>query len=321
MVHRDLDSLADELPAPAGRVVQAAPVAEEVVAHVGHRERADGEHQRCHHRDHRPAPPPGEDRGEHDPDHERREARLRVREEEPGPDRRDRDGAADQQPPVAPEEHGDEAGEDRHDEEAPVDRGVPEDGVDAVEGRVGVGDEQLRVPEDVTRLVLVDPDRREDERQRGHLDQQAERPEPPPLEPRERDGEQAEGEVEEEQVDRALAQVAGPEDREAGPGDERGERPGGDAQLLPARVAAPELPGQEERGGRDDAVERHEQVRLGRPDGDVDPRRDAGQRHEGQEPRPAPEEERASGRQRQAEDRGREQQRPVALRREVDREQ
>jgi len=170
MMHRDLDPVANQLPAAAGRGVEAATVAEELVAHVRHRQRSDGDRRRRHHRDHRPAPTPREDRGDHDPGGERREARLRVREEEPGPDRGNRCGGPDQQPPIAAEQDCDEAREDRDDQEAPVDRRVPEDRVDAVEGRVGVGHKQLRVPEDVARLILVDADRREDERQRRHLD-------------------------------------------------------------------------------------------------------------------------------------------------------
>ena len=54
-----------------------------------------------------------EDRGQHDPCDERREARLRVREEEPGPDRRNRGGSADQQAPIAREEHRDQANEEK----------------------------------------------------------------------------------------------------------------------------------------------------------------------------------------------------------------
>jgi len=317
----DLNPLAHEL-APASRgTVQAPPVAEDVVADVGDGESSDGDDHRGYGRDRDSAAPPGEDRGQHDSRDERREARLRVREQEPRPDRRNRRGPPDQQAPIAREEHRNQAREDRHDEEAPVDRRVPEHRVDAVERGVGVPDLDLGVPEDLAGLVLVDPDRREDEGQCGHLDEQAERPEPPPLEPRQCDREQAEREVEEEQVDRPLAQVAGPEDREAEPGDERRERPGDDAELLPPRVPAPELPGQQERGGRDDAVEGNEQVRFGRPDGDVDPRRNAGQRHERQQPRPAPEERRSARRERKAQNRGREQQRPVALGREVDRQQ
>jgi len=282
MVHGELGSLANQLPTAARGAVQPTAVAEDVVAHIGHGESSDRDDHRRYRRDRDPAPAPGEDRGEHDADDERREARLRVGEEESRPDRRDRDGAADQQAPVAAEEDGDEAGKDRDDEEAPVDRRIPKDGVDAVERRVGVADLDLRIPEDVPRLVLVDPDRREHERHRRHLGEQHERPEPVPFEPGERDGQQAEGKVEEEQVDRPLPQVAGPEDRETRPGSKGGERPGDHGELpRDCRTrSVPQVPGKQEGGRGDHPVERHEQVRLGRADSDVDPGGHAGERHE-----------------------------------------
>ena len=74
---------------------------------------------------------------------------------------------------AASEQHDDEARDDRDHEEAPVDRRVVEDRVDAVEPptrRVRVVDLHLRVPEDVARLVLDDPDHREHERHHCELD-------------------------------------------------------------------------------------------------------------------------------------------------------
>ena len=108
-------------------------------------------------REDQPAPAPREHGREHDPGDERGEARLRVREVEPGPDRGDR-GRRAEQPRAgrASKSTTTSSGEDRDDEEAPVDGRVPEDRVDPVERRVGVRDDQLRVPEDVARLVLVD---------------------------------------------------------------------------------------------------------------------------------------------------------------------
>jgi len=304
MVDRDPAPFANELAAASGGAVEAAAVTEDVVSDVRHGERSHGDHDRRHRGEHQPSPAPGEDHGQDHTGHERGEARLGVGEVEADPDRGDRHRGADQEPPVAFEEDDDQAGKDRDDQEAPVDRRVPEDRVDAVERRVGVADLDLRVPEDVVRLVLVEPDGSEHERQRGQLHEQGERPKPVPREPRQRDGKQAEREVEEEQVDGALAQVAGPENREPDPGGERGERPRGDAELPHARVTAPQLPGEQERGRGHDAVHRHEQVRLGRADGDVDPCGDARERHERQEPRPALEDGRACDGEHDAEHRG-----------------
>ena len=142
-----------------------------------------------------------------------------------------------------------------------------------------------------------------------------------PGEPRQHDGEQPEGQVEEEQVDGALTHVVRPEDREADPGGERRERPRDDRELSQARVSPPELPGQEERSRGDHAVERHEEVGLGRADRDVDARRDARERDQRQEPGPAAEHPRAPDRECDPEDGGTGQQRPVAVRREVRSEQ
>jgi len=321
MVHGEPDSLAHELAAAAGGAVQTTAVTEDVVADVGDGERSDGDDDCGHGDEGEPAPAPGEDRREEHPGHKGGEARLRVREVEPGPDRCDREGRADQHAPVAGEQDRHQQGEDRDYEEAAVDRRVPEDRVDAVERRVGVGDEELRVPEDISRLVLVDPDRREHERHRRHLDEQRERPEPLPGEPRQHDGEQPERQVEEEQVDRALANVVRPEDREADPGGEHRQGPRHDRELSRTRVSAPELPGQEEGGRGDDAVERDEQIRLGRADRDVDARGDAGEGHQRQEPGPAAEQPRAADRERDPEDGGSGQQRPVVVRCEVGRQQ
>ena len=321
MVDSDVDSGADELATPARRVVQAAAVAEDVVAHVRHRQRPRGRDEGDQHRERKPLAAPREDRGEDDSGDERREARLRVREQEAGPDDGDRGGAADEHAPVPAEEHRDEAGENRNDQEAAVDRGIPEDRVDAVEGRVGIADLDLRVPEDIARLVLVDPDRSEDERHRRDLDEQAKCPEPAPREPREHECQQPERQVEEEQVDRALPEVVRPEHRQAAPGDEEGERPGDRAELAGAGVTLEQLPGDQQRGRRDHRVERNEQVGLGRADGDVDPGGDAREHDERQHERPAPEPGGARGCEQHAHDRGPGEQGPVAVRREVDRQE
>jgi len=320
VVHRDAGSVPDQLPAPARRALAAA-VAEDVVPHARDRERAGADDYRRDGGECDAAPTPRERRRDHHADRERGEARLRVREEQSDPDRSDRRGRADQQPAVTAEEHGDEAGEDGDGEEASVDRRVPEDRVDAVERCVGVRDEQLRVPEDVARLVLVDPDSREDDRHRRHLDEQAERDQPAPPEAREHDREQAEWQVEEEQVDRALAHVARPEDREPGPRHESGERPGHRPKLAGAGITLDELPRKQQRGRRDDGVERHQQVRLGRADGYVDACRDTREHEEREHERPAAKRHGSGRRERDPDDRRRAEQRPVSRRGQVEREQ
>jgi len=316
VVHRDVESAPDERAAAARRALAGA-VAEDVVTDARDRQRGRTDHQRGSNRERDPAAAPGEDREEHDADRERGEARLRVREVEAGPDHCDRGGCAEQHAQLAHEQHDHQQREDRDDEEAAVDGRVPEDGVDAEERRVRVRDEQLRVPEHVARLVLVDPDRREDDGHRRQLDEQTERDQSRPHEPGEHDREQAERQVEEEELDRSLPHVLRPEHRDPAPADERRERPGDDSQLLHALVALPELPRKEERRGRDDEVHRHEQVGLGRADVDVDPGGDARERCERKQVRPASDQVGAGYRQQDAEDRGGSQQRPVPVRGEV----
>ena len=316
VVDGDVRAAADERAAAARRALRA--VAGEVVANARRGQGAGADDHGRDDREHDPASSPSEHRGEHDARGERGEARLRVREVEPGPDERDRSRGAEQPAPVAPEQHDDEQREDRDDQEAPVDGRVPEDRVDPVEGRVGVRDEQLLVPEQVARLVLVDPDRREEGGHRRHLDEQPERDQPAPPQASERDREEAEREVEEEQLDRALADVLRPDHREAAPADERRQRPRDRAELASARVALPELPGQQERRRRDDAVHRHEQVRLGRADVDVDARGHAGKHGERQHEGPAAEQEGAADHERDPDDGRAGEQRPVPVRRQVD---
>ena len=64
------------------------------------------------------------------------------------------------------------------------------------------------------------------------------------------------------------------------------------AATRPGRARAPAVapvqpPGQRERGRGDDEVQRHEQVRVRRPDGHGYPRRRAGEHEHGEQPRPA----------------------------------
>ena len=296
-------------------------VAEDVVPNARHGEGGSQHDHAGRDRQHQPAPAPREHDRQHDACGKRGEAGLRVREVEAGPDRGDRGRRPEHDAQVAGEQHHHEQRQDRHHQEAPVDGRVPEDRVDPVEGREGVRDEQLRVPEDIAGLVLVDPDRGEDERHRRQLDEQPERDQAGPGEAGERDRQQAEWKVEEEQVDRALAQVLRPEDRQARPGDEGCERPGDRAELARAGVALQQLPGEQQRSGRDDRVHRHEQVRLGRADVNVDPRRDAGEHGEREHVGPAAQDVRARGGEAQADDGQPAEQRPVPVRSEVDGEQ
>ena len=68
------------------------------------------------------------------------------------------------------------------------------------------------------------------------------------------------------------------------------ERPGQRPELPRPVVAADQLPAEQHRGTGDHGVERDEQVRVGRADVHRDPRRDAGQRRDGDQPGPAAEE-------------------------------
>jgi hypothetical protein len=233
-------------------------------------------------------------------DHERGgdqcgEARLREREQQPDPRDRDGDGSGVRDPRTCREdEH--ETRDDRDDEEAPVDRRVVEDRVDAEERRVRVPDDHLRVPEDVARRVLVDADRGERERHRDQLQREEGHPAAIPREACEQDREQTERKVERDDGDRALTEVVRPEQREPRPADERGQRPGDPSELARAAVPAQELDHEHERGRRDHQVQRQQEVRLRVADVHRDPGRDAGERGDCHQPRPAAKDERERNR-------------------------
>jgi hypothetical protein len=288
------------------------------VAHVRRHRGDQHEHRRGEDDEKQGAPAPREHRGQGDAGDQGQEAGLREREDQPRPGRGDRGHGQDHDADGAPEERDDQARQDGHDQETPVDGRVPEDGVDAEEGRVGVADEQLRVPEDVAIDPLLDPDDGEDDCHQRQLGVKRDHPAAAPVEAPERDGQQAEGEIEGEELDRALADVLAPREREAAPGDERGEGQRNGAELSATRVASEQLPGQRERGGGDHGVERHEQVRLGRADGHRDPRGDAGERGQGQQPRPAKEQRGSGGSEEEPGDGAAGQQARVPLRRQVD---
>ena len=146
---------------------------------------------------------------------ERDEARLGERDEEPEPRGAD-DGVEPCDPPAADaaEEDARERGEDRDREVAPVDRRVPEDGVDAEERRIRVEHLDARVPEDVAGEPLVPADGGERERRRDEPAPEPRQPAAAPGEPGEADREQAEREDERAEEDRAATHVDGPEERE-----------------------------------------------------------------------------------------------------------
>src|SRR5206468_3314534 len=81
------------------------------------------------------------------------------------------------------------------------------------------------------------------------LSEQGERPEAAPIEACEHDGEQAEREVEREQLDRALVEVLRPGERQARPAHEGCERQRDGAELSRPRIATDQLPGKDERSG------------------------------------------------------------------------
>ena len=143
-------------------------------------------------------------------------------------------------------EHRHERDEDRDDEEAPVDRGVPEERVDAVERRVDVPDDHLRVPEDVARQPLVDADPGEHDRHRDQLEGERLQPASLPRQAREHQREQPERQVERRERHRSLTRAVAPEQRDSRPRDERCERPRERAELSRAAVAAEELPRERE---------------------------------------------------------------------------
>ena len=221
---------------------------------------------------------------------------------------------------AAAEQHDDEAREDRDDEEPPVDRRVVEDGVDAVEPaarRVGVVDAHLRVPEDVARLVLDDPDHGEHERHHRELDVERRAPRRATRAARAR---------------RRAARTAG---RRRAARSRPGARPSTRGSTRPptrrtARAAtraararasaavAEQLPGERERRDGDDAVERQQQVRLRRADVHRDARGHAGERRDREQPGHAQEDPRAAGRGDRADDRRGREQAVVPVRREVD---
>ncbi len=104
-----------------------------------------------------------------------------------------------------------------------------------------------------------------------------------------------------------------PQQRDPRPGDEEGERPAEGAELARTALSLPKLPGERERGGGDDEVQREEQVRLRRPDRDRNPRRRAGEHGDRKRPRDAEEEPREQHRRKHADD-GREREHAVVTR-------
>ena len=271
--------------------------------------------------DHRRAPAPDEPGDERGTGHQREEARLREREDEPDPDADDRERRGDHDAFRRSEQREHEQRQHRDDQEPAVDRRVPEDGVDAIERRVRVPDDDLRVPEHVPRGPLPDADRRERQRHQSELGDEAFQEAARPGQPREQDGEQAERQVEEQELDRALVEVVRPREGQAAPADEESQRQRERAELAAPGVPADQLVGEDERRGRDDAVERDQQGRLRRAERDRDPRGNAGERGQRQEPRPAVEEERSDDDRDHSRGGGGGQKLRVAARREVDRQE
>ena len=136
-------------------------------------------------RDERP-PAPGDRRHADDRHEQRREARLRERDEQAEP-RDDAITAADASCSAhraRPRTSSTTRRHHRDDEEAPVHGRIPEHGVDAEERRVRVRVDHLRVLEHVAGLVLVEADGREDERHRRQLGVEGARAEPAPRQAR-----------------------------------------------------------------------------------------------------------------------------------------
>ena len=179
-------------------------------------------------------------------------------------------------------QHDDEAREDPDHEEAPVDRRVVEHRVDAVEPavrRVGIVHAHLRVPEDVARLVLHDPDHREHERHQRELDVERDDPRRATRQGgRARSSRSANGSTKKSS---SIAPCRGSCDQRSAsalPADEERERPAEETELARAHVVAEELPRERERSDGDDPVQRKQQVRLRRADVHGDARRHARER-------------------------------------------
>src|SRR5262249_23425755 len=158
-------------------------------------------------------------------------------------------------------------------EKTPVDRRVEEDRVEPEQGVEDVDLVQLRVLEDRSRLVLVERDAGEDERQRHELaveDADARRD---PRQPGDRDRDDRERDVERKEVDRGCVDVAAPSDRDADPNEVEREGPRDDAQLTRPLVSLDELPEQTTCSPERDRVERNEKGVSEEADADRDQRK------------------------------------------------
>jgi hypothetical protein len=105
---------------------------------------------------------------------------------------------------------------------------------------------------------LVEPDARIRQCGCGQRSVQAQQRTPAPGQSREADREQAEGEHEGSEEDRAQAQVIRPEQRKPGPRDDGCERERHRAELAVAVVGTQELPAESDDERSDDGVEGQE---------------------------------------------------------------
>ena len=179
-----------------------------------------------------------------------------------------------------PEPDRDEQDGDRDHDVATEDARVLEEGRDAEVGRVRIRALDVSREEMSVRQPL----------EKGYGGEQAgqgyqrcrERPGMPRTEGRASDGDDECGErkQKEEELDRPLARIPGPEERDPGEGDEhrRGDR---EQRWQRSPHVAPQGPDHEgEDGGREDGVEREQEVGLLRPDRDGDPERCRSEEHD-----------------------------------------
>ena len=267
MVREDDPRHACEPRAPARRLARG------VADRVRSDERRSGEHAgRSAHEQHAPQSRPTEDVRDRNADREERdEARLRIREEETGPQEREQRGSGPEADPAEPDR--DEQHRDRDHDVTAEDARVLEQRGDAEVRRVRVRPLDVPCQQMPVGHALEEGDggeeagkRNERRRERAWV----------PFAPRRAandDDEGGEGEEKEEELDAALAQIACPEQRRSRECDERGRGNGQQRRQRLSHVATQCAPGEREHRRGEHHVERNEEIRRLCADRDRDPKR------------------------------------------------
>ena len=277
----------DEVVAPARRVLHGL-VRAEVQAQRARREQDDGHADHGHDagRRQRAAQAPAERADDREPHEQRDERRLRERQHQPGPQHREHHGAGERDArPRRPRDHGGDP--DHHDdEEAPVDVRVEEQRVDAEVGLERVGVDDPRVQQQVLRRVLPEPDADEREGQHHEHPERARRQAQRPAHAHEQREQDRERDVEEhDRLERPVG-VAGVRRLDGVEHEHGRQRPLQEARAALPRVGIARRAQQVGHGaGRDDEVQREQQVRGLAADVERDPERQRRGGHERQQPR------------------------------------